>query len=297
MFEEIMNKIDVTKYPYKKLMILPVTVLILALLLLGTNYLRMDKPMDYGMELEGGTTAYVQNVTFETGNLEKYLQDEFDDTEITVRSTGSAYRVEAPASIDSVELEKSIKSKYSEAVVSTQYMGPTLGKDLQTDAMKALLYAFIGMTVVVFIVFRIPYPSMAVIISAFADIVVTAAVMYVFGIKLTLGTIAALLMMIGYSVDSDILLTTRLLKRTGKTNEKIRTAMKTGLTMTLTTIVAMTVLYIVASNYNTTILKDMAAVLTLGLTIDLMNTWMFNAGLLKWYLVRESTKKKRHRGR
>ena len=39
--------------------------------------------------------------------------------------------------------------------------------------------------------------------------------MRVVGIELSLGTLAALLMLIGYSVDSDILLTNRVLKRRG----------------------------------------------------------------------------------
>ncbi len=294
MFKEIIDKVDVTKYPYKKLMLIPVTVLIIALLLLGSNYLRLGRPIDYGMELEGGTAAYIQNITIEEGSLEEKLQEEFDDPEITVRSSGDRYRVEAPASVDSVMLKEAILSTYPDAKVSTEHMGATLGEDLRRQAMEALLYAFIGMTIVVFIVFRTPYPSIAVIISAFADIVVTAAIMYLLNIKLSLGTIAALLMMIGYSVDSDILLTTRLLKRRGKTDEKIREAMGTGLTMTFTTIAAMTVLFIVAYEIGTHILMDMAAILALGLTVDLMNTWMFNAGLLKWYLLRESSKGKKY---
>lgn len=294
MFEEIMNRIDVTKYSYKKLMLVPLIILLLALLLLSTNYLRLGRPLNYGMELEGGTTAYIQNVTLDIKILEDDLQKNFSDSEITVRKSGTEYRVEAPASIDSVELKNFILSKYSDATVSTQHMGPTLGSDLRVQAVRALIYAFIGMAIVVFIVFRVPYPTIAVILSAFADIIVTAAIMNILNIKLTLGTIAALLMMIGYSVDSDILLTTRLLKRRGEIDEKIRGAMGTGLTMTLTTIAAMVVLLIAS---NTPILRDMAAVLTLGLVIDIMNTWMFNAGLLKWYLIKESSKKKKFKVR
>ncbi|MCD6127886.1 MAG: protein translocase subunit SecF [Methanomicrobia archaeon] len=290
MFNKIMDKVDVTKYSYKKLMLVPSTVLIVAIVILSANYLISGKPLDYGMELEGGTTAYIQNVTLDPKPLENALQKYFNDSEITVRKSGPQYRVEAPASVDSVELKNFILSKYPEAKVSTQYMGPTLGSDLRKQAVKALIYAFIGMAIVVFIVFRVPYPTIAVVLSAFADIVVTAALMSLLNIKLSLGTIAALLMMIGYSVDSDILLTTRLLKRRGEIDDKIRNAMGTGLTMTFTTISAMIVLFIVTEN--TPILRDMAAVLTLGLFIDIMNTWMFNAGLLKWYLLKESSKKK-----
>jgi preprotein translocase subunit SecF len=168
-------------------------------------------------------------------------------------------------------------------------MGPTLGKNLRTQAVRALIYAFIGMAIVVFIVFRIPYPTIAVIFSASSDIAITAFLMSLLGIKLTLGTIAALLILIGYSVDSNILLTMKCLKRRGETNERIRNAMKTGLTMTLTTVSAMIVLFAISNN---PILRDIAAVIVLGLCVDLMNTWMFNAGILKWYMLRKDAQKK-----
>ncbi len=286
---DIMEKIDVTKYDYKKLMLVPLIVLIVSLVVLGTNYLRTGEPIKYGMELEGGTAAYIQNVTIDIETFNSDLQNHFDETEIVVRETGDQYRVEAPASIDTLTLASYINEVYPDAEVSTQFMGPTLGKNLRTQAVRALIYAFIGMAIVVFIVFRIPYPTIAVIFSASSDIAITAFLMSLLGIKLTLGTIAALLILIGYSVDSNILLTMKCLKRRGETNERIRNAMKTGLTMTLTTVSAMIVLFAISNN---PILRDIAAVIVLGLCADLMNTWMFNAGILKWYMLRKDAQKK-----
>ncbi len=289
---DIMEKIDVTKYDYKKLMLVPLIVLIISLTVLGTNYLRTGEPIKYGMELEGGTAAYIQNVTMDIETFNSDLQNHFDETEIVVRETGDQYRVEAPASIDTLTLASYINEVYPDAEVSTQFMGPTLGKNLRTQAVRALIYAFMGMAIVVFIVFRIPYPTIAVIFSASSDIAITAFLMSLLGIKLTLGTIAALLILIGYSVDSNILLTIKCLKRRGETNERIRNAMKTGLTMTLTTVSAMIVLFAISNN---PILRDIAAVIVLGLCADLMNTWMFNAGILRWYMLRKDAQKKARR--
>jgi len=109
--------------------------------------------------------------------------------------------------------------------------------------------------------------------------------------ELSLGTIAALLMLIGYSVDSDILLTTKILRGRGELNEKVRSAMKTGLTMTATTIAAVFAMFFVASVLPLAslfppipMLRDISAVLLFGLFADLMNTWMLNAGILRWYV-------------
>ena len=61
--------------------------------------------------------------------------------------------------------------------------------------------------------FRTFIPSIAVIFAAFADIVMSLALVDYLGIKISAAGIAAFLMLVGYSVDTDILLTSRALKR------------------------------------------------------------------------------------
>jgi preprotein translocase subunit SecF len=158
-----------------------------------------------------------------------------------------------------------------------------MGEDLQVQARNALIIAFIGMTIVVFIAFRSIIPSFVVILSALCDMAMAVGFMVIFGIALELGTVAALLMVIGYSVDSNILLTTKLLKRRGDLRDKVRDAMTTGITMTFTTIAAIFSLYVISTH---PILDSIAVVLLFALFADLMNTWMLNAGILMWYLKR-----------
>jgi preprotein translocase subunit SecF len=116
------------------------------------------------------------------------------------------------------------------------------------------------------------------------------AMMNLFGIQLTFGTLAALLMLIGYSVDTDILLTTKVLGERKYIEKKIASCRKTGLTMTGAAIVAFAVLYLVATFAGVIgmtaipVLSGIAIVMLFGLLADLINTWFFNAGLLKWYM-------------
>jgi preprotein translocase subunit SecF len=147
-----------------------------------------------------------------------------------------------------------------------------------------MIMSFIGMSIVVFLSFRTFVPSAAVVLSAFADMAMTAAAMNVIGIPLTLGTTAALLMLIGYSVDSDILLTNRVLKRQGKLNDKLQGAFRTGIIMTSTTFAAATAMFLVSWFGQVLIIREISAVLLLGLVADVLNTWLTNAGILKWYV-------------
>ena len=142
---------------------------------------------------------------------------------------------------------------------------------------------FLPLAVVIFIKFRTFIPSFAVVISAFADIVETIAAMTVLGIELSKGSIVALLLLIGYSVDTDIMLTSRLLKQRGQKdmNVIIKNSMYTGFTMTGTTTTAMIVLLLVSTS---DLLDSIAIVIIIGLVFDLLNTWITNLSLLKMYV-------------
>jgi preprotein translocase subunit SecF len=230
--------------------------------------------------------------------LQEELQDRFGTAQIKVKPAPGLQTdlifVEAPASIPSGELETFFDENYPDADLSFSVFDATVSSNFREQATQALIFAFIGMSVIVFIVFRSPVPSLAVVLSAVSDIAITVAIMSVLGITLTLGTIAALLMVIGYSVDSDILLTTRLIKRRGELNAKARRAMKTGVTMTLTTLSAMIVLWVVSQHPT---LDSIAIVLIFALIIDLINTWMLNTGILMWYLGKKESKKVSRRKR
>ena len=147
----------------------------------------------------------------------------------------------------------------------------------------AILVAFVFMAIVVFIIFRTGVPSAAVIISAFADILMTLVLVNILGMKMSTAGIVAFLMLIGYSVDTDIMLTTRVLKRhEGSLNKRLIEATKTGLTMTLTSLLAMSLALIVVKSFSP-ILTQIFSIIVMGLSFDLLNTWITNVSILKWY--------------
>ncbi|MCK4531281.1 MAG: preprotein translocase subunit SecF, partial [Candidatus Aenigmarchaeota archaeon] len=159
---------------------------------------------------------------------------------------------------------------------------PSLGMAFWLQAQLAIIIAFIFMGIIVFVIFRTFIPSIAVIMSAMSDILITLAFMQVFGIELSLAGLAALLMLVGYSVDTDIMLTSRLLRESEEKTlaDKMKRALKTGLTMTFTSIGALAALLLSAIS---PVLSQIAMVLLIGLSFDIMNTWLMNSVILRWY--------------
>ena len=138
-------------------------------------------------------------------------------------------------------------------------------------------------TILIRIYIKNSVPAFAVMLSAFADIVMTLALVNFLGIKLSTAGIVAFLMLIGYSVDTDILLTTRLLKKHEGTNTALFGAFKTGTTMTITSIIAIAAALIVVFPF-ASVLNQIFIILLIGLAFDLFNTWITNASIIKWYV-------------
>lgn len=274
---------NIEKYSPKQLVIIPLVILAISLILLVLNTASTGMPVTPGIDFSGGTA-----VNLNTPDSKEQIQATFAAYPLTDISEGlNNGKFLKFSSMDDAkyqQLTTLISQKYPDA--SINQIGETFGKTLQYQAVLALIFSFIGMAIVIFIAFRTFVPATAVVLSAFADMVMTAAVMNLVGIQLTLGTVAALLMLIGYSVDSDILLTNRVLKRQGKLNDKLTGAFHTGIIMTSTTLAAAAAMFIVAWLGSVQILWEISAVLLIGLVFDIMNTWLTNAGLLKWYVLK-----------
>ncbi|MFB6104821.1 MAG: protein translocase subunit SecF [Halobacteriaceae archaeon] len=291
-------EVDYERYTNRQLLAVPLAVLAVALLVLVAWYLLYGSPVQLGIEFTGGTELTVVapggadqiRSTFASGGPDDPCPCEI----ASIRSVqalggganaGDTYIVtfQAPGSGTTGDDIAAHARKEGLTVTAVRTTSATFGEDAQSTAVLGLVLAFIGMSVVVFVLFRTLIPSVAVVVSAFSDIVIPLALMDLFGIRLSLGTVAALLMLIGYSVDSDILLNNHVLRRSGGFYESVHRAMQTGVTMTVTSIAAMTVMTITAYIFGVDLLASIGLVLVMGLTADLMNTYMLNLSLLRWY--------------
>jgi preprotein translocase subunit SecF len=272
---------DVNKYSPTQMVVIPLILLIISLAIVGMTMISTGLPVKPGMDFSGGTA-----VTIITPDSRETLAAVFTGYPLTDIGEGISggkfltFGVMGDAQFQS--LTALINSRYPDAQVNQ--IGESFGKSLQEQAILALIISFIGMSIVVAIAFRTFIPSCAVVLSAFADMVMTAAAMNIIGISLSLGTTAALLMLIGYSVDSDILLTMRVLKRQGKLEEKLSGAFRTGIIMTSTAIAAAASMFVVTYISQVQIIMQMSAVILIGLLFDILNTWLTNAGIIKWYV-------------
>jgi preprotein translocase subunit SecF len=146
---------------------------------------------------------------------------------------------------------------------------------------------------IIFVILAVIYirdsiPAFGIMLCAFSDIFFSLAIFDLFGHKLSIAGVAAFLMLVGYSIDTDILLSVRVLKRKeGNVFYRVVDALKTGITMSICALVAVTVAYFFTHSI---VIKEIMFVLIAGLIGDIIFTWIQNAGILRWHLDKKGWK-------
>lgn len=284
---------------YKKIILIPLVILLLSFIIIGAKVATTGDFIEKGVSLKGGATLTIQPQDIEKisniniNEIKSSISEEFPGADINTRQITSGndlvgIAIDVDITIDQIDnlilsVEKVTGELDSEDYV-VESIGSSLGESFFQEIIRVLIIAFVAMAVVVFIYFRVPTPSFYVILSAFTDIIVTLAIIDLFGVKISTAGIAAFLMLVGYSVDTDILLTIRVLKnKKGTVVDRIIDAMKTGLTMSITTLVAVTLGFFFA---NSDTIRQIMLILIIGLLVDIISTWLQNAPLLRWYLAK-----------
>ncbi len=272
---------------YKILMVIPIIITIIALVLIGVKYTKTGEFFNKDVSLKGGISATVYT--------DKILTEEQIKTALgvdsTVRKVGDLTTGKQAGFIIEVSdlTKEQLKERLTSLVFtltsqnySVEETGAKLGEAFYRQLMIAILIAFLLMAITVFITFRSPIPSLAVVSAAFMDIVIPLAVVNLLGMNISTTGILSFLLIIGYSIGTDILMTSWVLKKKeeGRLFDRMYQSFVTGLTMESTAIAVM-ILGIIFSN--STVIVEMFTIVLIALIVDIVSTYLTNAGILWIY--------------
>ncbi len=222
---------------------------------------KMDALADQMFNLSGNATAHASDFTT-TRALDNAVNAAFSQL----------------SDHENERLHALIASQIPDSTASFNTKTSSLSATFLDKAYMVVLYSILLTSVTVFIIFRDFTPSISVLSGAAADVLIAMGAMGLLGIPLTLASFAALLMLIGFSLDTDVLLAMRVLKHKDSTASiRAYEAMKTGMTMSLSAIVAFSALFVLASVTQIAIYYEISAVALAGLVGDVFATWLFNA--------------------
>ena len=111
-----------------------------------------------------------------------------------------------------LSVENALNSNYHDSgftVESVDIVGPTAGKALQKQALWATVYSLVGMLVYLWFRFELIY-GVAAVVAVFHDTLITIGAFSLTNQEITLTVIAAILTLIGYSMNDTIVVFDRI---------------------------------------------------------------------------------------
>ena len=152
-----------------------------------------------------------------------------------------------------------------------EFVGPQVGEELTEDGGLAMLYALIAIGIYLWLRFEIKF-SVGAVAALFHDVIITLGLFSIFGLEFDLTVLAAVLAVIGYSLNDTIVVFDRIREnfrrmRRGEPNEIINQSLNQTLSRTLmtslTTLLVVLALFIVGGE----IIHGFATALIMGVLI------------------------------
>lgn len=215
--------------------------------------------LNYGIDFTGGTMIQLDLGKFVSVEDAREIMDEYDDNssiihaganreEIIIRSSLDLSNAETTAIVGSFVETHGMDSNNFQ----TQKFGPFMGKEIRDRAVVSILIA--GAAMLLYISFRFQFKfGVAAIVALIHDILVTLAIYSIFRLPVNSSFIAAMLTIVGYSINDTIVVFDRIREQV-KLNQRetldtiingsIKLSLRRTINTTLTTIIAVGSLYI-----------------------------------------------------
>lgn len=182
---------------------------------------------NYGIDFTGGTMIQLDmGKTVETTAIEKTVKDyKLKDLSIVLAGEDKDQIIlKTTNALDSAERQKLIKTISDEyklkdgAVLASEEFGPTVGKELKTNAVKSIIIAAIGMLIYIIFRFKSWKYGAASIAGILHDVLFVLAFYAIFNVTINNPFIAGILTVVGYSINDTIVIFDRI-----RENRKLHT--------------------------------------------------------------------------
>lgn len=251
----------------------------LTLIVIGLISLIAKNGFKVGIEFKGGTAIILQTKNnLGTGEVRSMLEKSNYFKHMSIENYGNTsgqYLVEIPISnvnndVLNAEIAKSF-AKYgpqSYQILKVNVIGPKIGKDFTKNAIISVLLSLVGILIYIAIRFRYNF-AVASVISLIHDVLITLGLLSLFNYEITLDVIAALLTIVGYSVNDTVIIFDRIREKLKNQPKLSKTdAVNLGISETLsrTVITSGTVILVtlILFLFGGSVLKGMSFALLVG---------------------------------
>jgi len=282
----------------------------LTLIVISALSLIIHKGPNLGIDFAGGTlvqikfkeSTSVNNIRspLKTINLGNSTIQRFgyqDDNEFLIKTEKSSSELKGLSGI----IEDALRTAYPEGsfeIRRVEVVGPKVGKDLRQKGMLAMLYAMLGILIYITWRFEFRY-AIGAIIALVHDVIITVGIFSLLDKEFTLPIIAALLTIIGYSLNDTIVVYDRIRENlrsqrkqtlTEILNESINQVLSRTILTSGTTLLVVGALFFLGG----AVIHDFAFALLVGVIIGTYSSiFIASSTVLAWETMKPSKRKRK----
>jgi preprotein translocase subunit SecF len=273
-----------THYNFVRMM-KPAVILSVAVIIIGIASLVWHGGPNYGIDFAGGTLIQIKfqndvhadkiRAAFKSIGFEGSIIQNYGPKEFIVRTADNGADPKGLTStIDGALAAAFGKGAYD--VRRVEMVGPKVGKDLTRKAILAIIFSWIGILIYVGVRFEFRY-ALGGIIALVHDVMVTITFLSLFDKEFDLNIVAALLTIIGYSINDTIVIFDRIRENARKNvreslTDVINASVNQTLSRTILTSVTVFMVLIVLFIFGGAVIHDFTFALLVGTVAGVYST-------------------------
>lgn len=288
-----------TKIPFLK--VAPVVTTASFVLAAIAAIIMLVKPFNFGIDFTGGT-AYTIRAEAATNaeSIRSFLDrsgiEGANGKESIITSlsstTGNEYSIRVRQLEDTkrLELERALQTGLKAQVLQSETVGPAVGSELRRNTVLAML---VGLALIlVYVAFRFDWTfGVASIIAVAHDIAIVGGMYSLFGLEFTIPTVAALLSIIGFSLNDSVIISDRIrenlkLMRGSSYYDIVNTSVNQTLSRTIMTSLSTLLPVLTLLFFGGPVLRDFALAITVGFVVGTYSSIYVVSALVVWWKTR-----------
>jgi preprotein translocase subunit SecF len=192
--------------------ILSLTIIGIGLASMVFNFMVRGRILNFGIDFTGGTVMTIRmGETAQTSDIQKVrtVLSKYKLSESGIQKVGDSdltMRTEPISEPDRKSILDEIKTQYPKMeLLEVDTIGPVIGKELRTQALMAVILA--SVLIVIYVSFRFEFRyALAALIALYHDALITTGVVAILWINVDSTFVAAILTILGYSINDTIVI-------------------------------------------------------------------------------------------
>lgn len=267
-----------------------------AVLVLGTVFLFFERGLAFGIDFSGGTLVQVRyegkapipqirEILGKTGEFQNLSVTEFGgDNEITIRFLGSSSSLSADIGQHINEL---LQGTGSFEIRRADVVGPKVGDELRQKGIMAIVVSLIAILLYIAVRFEWRF-ALAAIITEIHDVFITLGAIMLFRIDVNLDTLAAVLTVLGYSLNDKIIIFDRIREgiKTSKQNNLaliINESVSATLSRTVITSGTSGATVLILYLFGGSMIEGFSLTLMVGIVVGTLSSIFVASPILLWF--------------